>query len=367
MRDGWREVELGEVLTPIRRRPTIDPDAEYKLVTLPVRGAGARLRSIVKGRDLGTAKYEVRAGDLMISKIDARKGSNSLLPTELDGAIVTGDFLSYEVDVTAATLDFMDLFVRRPEFEALCDMVSSGSTNRVRLDPARFLQLRVSLPPLAEQRRIVDVVAAVDDAIDALRIVSDKARQLRRPVLSRFLETAETQNLRAGDLISAIEPGKSPRAENRPPTTGEYGVLKVSAVNPAGFRPSESKRVLDPSVFAEHHRVRDGDVLITRANTAELVGAVCRVETTDGSLFLCDKTLRLVPKETVGPPSLVAALNTTKVRKYLDTANAGSGANMKNISQPAIRSIPVDWPFTTSGQQELAGLDSESAWVSFRS
>lgn len=167
MRNGWRETTLGEVLTLARRVATVSPDAEYKFVTLPVNGVGARLRKVVRGSDVGSAKYLVRQGDLMISKIDARKGSNSLLPRELDGAIVTGDFLSYEVDQSQVDLDYLDVTVRRAEFAELCDTVSSGTTNRVRLDPKRFLKLSIILPPLDEQRRIVDLIAAVDDAVEA--------------------------------------------------------------------------------------------------------------------------------------------------------------------------------------------------------
>ena len=109
MRDGWREFEFSEFLTPVRRKAEIDPLAHYKMVTLPLYGRGARLRKIVKGAELGSSKFEVRTGDLMISKIDARKGSNSLLPESLDGAVVTGDFLSYKVDEDLVTLDFFDM------------------------------------------------------------------------------------------------------------------------------------------------------------------------------------------------------------------------------------------------------------------
>lgn len=77
------------------------------------------------------------------------------------------------------------------------------------------------------------------------------------------------------------------------PAVGEAGVLKVSAVQGTGFRPRESKRLIDPSIFQAHHEVREGDALITRANTAEKVGAACLVGSLEGeaSLFLSDKTL----------------------------------------------------------------------------
>lgn len=185
MPEGWVSTPIRQFLTPVRRKAIIDPDAEYKLVTLPVRGVGARLRTVVRGNQLGTAKYQVKTGDLMISKIDARKGSNSLLPKELDDAVVTGDFLSYEVDQTQASLEFLDTIVRSPVFAGICDTVSSGTTNRVRLDVKAFEALLIDLPPLAVQKRISDIMRRVDDVF---RAATDEV-QAARVFLSRLRES----------------------------------------------------------------------------------------------------------------------------------------------------------------------------------
>lgn len=210
MRDGWQHVALGDLLSLQRRPASIHPDAAYKLVTLAVNGRGARLRREVTGADVGTAKYQVRAGDLMISKIDARKGANALLPDVLDGAVVTGDFLSYEIDPVLALASYVDLWVRRPEFAALCDTVSGGTTNRVRLDPTRFLKLSLPLPSLGEQRHIVDLVCGVDDALDAgTRYV--KAARERSGVCTASLWTTH-QRVRlenVGRLMTGATPSTS--------------------------------------------------------------------------------------------------------------------------------------------------------------
>lgn len=185
MPEGWVSTPLRQFLTPVRRKVTIDPNADYKLVTLPVRGVGARLRTVVRGSQLGTAKYQVKTGDLMISKIDARKGSNSLLPKELDDAIVTGDFLSYEVDQSKASLEFLDTIVRSPVFASICDTVSSGTTNRVRLDVKAFEALPIDLPPLDVQKRISDIMRRIDDV---LRAATEEV-EASRVLLSRLRES----------------------------------------------------------------------------------------------------------------------------------------------------------------------------------
>ncbi|MBY6061017.1 restriction endonuclease subunit S [Microbacterium esteraromaticum] len=234
MRERWREVRLGDLLTLVRRRAVIDPTETYKLVTLPINGVGARLRKEVSGGELGTAKYLVRHGDLMISKIDARKGSNSLLPGELDGAIVTGDFLSYEVDNSLISSEMLDIFVKRREFSELCDTVSSGTTNRVRLDPRRFLELAIKLPPLAEQRRIVDLIGAVDDAIEAAEGEATATEAMARSARKQLLHPdVAWENVTIGD-VSRVVTGRSFKAEHQGCTSGVIPYFRVSDMTATG-------------------------------------------------------------------------------------------------------------------------------------
>ena len=69
----------------------------------------------------------------------------------------------------------------------------------------------------------------------------------------------------------------------------------MSAVQPDGFRSRENKIVLNAAYICSEYEVREGDLLISRSNTYELVGLVCLVKKPQPKLMLCDKTLRLVP------------------------------------------------------------------------
>jgi type I restriction enzyme S subunit len=145
-----------------------------------------------------------------------------------------------------------------------------------------------------------------------------------------------------GDAISGIEAGRSPDGLDRQPHDGEASVLKVSAVRPGWFDRTQVKVITDTSVFPEHALVRDGDLLITRANTRELVGSVCLVESPYPKSYLCDKTLRLVPNAAkVSREYLHEVLQSDEVRRQLSDAATGTSASMKNISQSAIRRLRV--------------------------
>lgn len=130
-----------------------------------------------------------------------------------------------------------------------------------------------------------------------------------------------------------------------PPRDWEEGVLKVSAVTPFLFVPDESKALLPDTSLSADIAVRPGDVLITRANTPDRVGAVCRVpEGVRRGLYLCDKTLRLTPTEALDPDFLVVAMALGSSRSHLTGSATGTSASMFNISQDKIRATPIPMP-----------------------
>lgn len=131
-------------------------------------------------------------------------------------------------------------------------------------------------------------------------------------------------------------------------------MLKVSAIREGRFVPSEAKALptgIEPLTRAE---VRTGDVLMSRANTSALVGAVCRVAKTPSKLLLCDKTLRLVVNtRTADPDYLVEVLALPSVREQIEDAAAGSSASMKNIPQQSVRALSIPLP-SVPEQRQLA-------------
>jgi len=146
-------------------------------------------------------------------------------------------------------------------------------------------------------------------------------------------------------LLERIEAGHSFKAQGRPAQEGELGVIKVSAMTWGKFLPEENKALFpdtDPGITP---RVCKGDLLISRANTVELVGAVVLVEEDYPCLFLSDKSLRLVPiTEEVSKEFLLYALRTRQVRDEFEGEATGVSESMRNISQDKIRIAPIALP-----------------------
>ena len=145
----WPKVALGELLRRSDASAVLDPAAEYHEVTIKLWGKGVISRGKVYGSDVVSVRRVVRANQLILSKIDARNGAIGLVPPELDGAIVSNDFPSFDFrNHSQCNPAFMGWLVRSSPFVELCKAASEGTTNRVRIKEDRFLGQSIALPPL---------------------------------------------------------------------------------------------------------------------------------------------------------------------------------------------------------------------------
>jgi len=165
-----------------------------------------------------------------------------------------------------------------------------------------------------------------------------------------------------GELLDGIQTGKSVKCEERPPTGTEKGLVKISAVTWGEFNQQESKTLLDASHLLPAHKIQLGDLLISRANTLELVGASVTVKKITKDLYLSDKVLRLELGSNI--KQLVAYfLKTLQARKQIESLATGNQFSMRNISQDAICSIKLPFCPLAEQQQIAQKLDELLAQV----
>jgi type I restriction enzyme S subunit len=161
-----------------------------------------------------------------------------------------------------------------------------------------------------------------------------------------------------GAVLQDIVSGKSTQTMERRAQEGELGILKVSAVTWGEFRPHENKAMpLDYNPGA-CPRPMDGDILISRANTRELVGAPVMVRGDHPNLLLSDKLLKLIPnKALVDSRYLVRALRAPAASAHFFKCAGGSSGSMTNITQGDIRSAPIPLPPLPEQRRIAAILD----------
>lgn len=190
-----RTITIDSFLTKSEDWVPVRPDQNYKQITARLWGKGLTLRGEVPGSAIAAARqYCAKAGQFLISRIDARHGAFGIVPEELDGALVSNDFPCFDIDASTVLPHFFEWYSRTPEFIDLCRRASEGSTNRVRMKEAKFLKMTVPLPSLDEQRRIVEkldrVAALVDDRRNAIEAAERETQALLLKAFQRAIDGA---------------------------------------------------------------------------------------------------------------------------------------------------------------------------------
>ena len=189
----WPRLRLGAVLRRSEETIELKPDQEYREVTVRLWGKGVVLRGTITGAEVAAQRrFSIRKGQFILSRIDARNGAFGLVPSELDGAIVSNDFPVFTIDERQLFPAFLGWMSRTAGFVEMCRRASEGTTNRVQLREDKFLSLELPLPSVDEQRRIISVVeridALADEAVTLRRASDHELESLCRAVLSHDYE-----------------------------------------------------------------------------------------------------------------------------------------------------------------------------------
>lgn len=318
-------------------------------------------------REVAKGYTVFRNGDILAAKITPCWENGKVGQADLHHPVGVGS-TEFHVIRPSDGLDdrYLLHFLRQARVRVAGELRMTGSGGQRRV-PASFLsELELPLPPVTEQRRI----AAILDRADAIRT---KRRQVLAHLDSltqsifrdMFGDPANAVSQAVFGTVAALSGGRNLVAEDST-TDSPYRVLKISSVTSGHFRASETKPLPPGYVPPDRHLVRPGDLLMSRANTAELVGAVAYVSATPGNLALPDKVWRFEWKVEAEPAYYHALFRSSAIRRRISLLASGTGGSMKNVSKAKLEAMPI--PIAPlSAQRNFAAqssaVDAESSRV----
>jgi type I restriction enzyme S subunit len=336
------------------------------------------------GSDIDSSKLVVASPQVLVSKLNPRKGTVCVaMPRGL---------------LTVASSEFVPLVPRNAELHyvawvAQCEsyrqrleaLVQSATKSHQRVLPSDIVKFQWAFPPLAEQSAIAAFLDRETAKIDALVAEQRRLMELLKEKRQAAIAHAVTKGLnpdapmkdsgvewlgevpahwtigRIKRVMSSIEQGWSPQCESfAVESPGEWGVLKVGCVNGGIFTPEENKVLpveLEPIPALA---LSAGDLLVSRANTRELVGSAAVALTDYPNLMLCDKIyrLRFLPEE-ADPRFVAFYLGCAAARGQIELDATGASASMVNIAQSALTELLMPTPPLAEQRAIIASVDRE--------
>jgi type I restriction enzyme S subunit len=383
---GWAEVRLGDVAVNRDRErvPVNAKDRSARSGDVPYFGAAGQVGWI--DRPLFDERL-LLLGEDGVQFFDADKTKAYMI----SGPSWVNNHAHVLSEVEGVSLSYLMHYLNQFDYQGY-----ANGTTRLKLTRSAMDEIRVRLASTAEQARIVAALEEAFSKLDAGEAGLRTVRQLLKRMRDAILAAAVTGRLvpqdpndtpaaklladlgvqptegadlpggwapaELGGLLEDIEAGKSFATQGQAAQAGEVGVIKVSAMTWGEFRPAENKALPPGTAIDERWRIRAGDLLLSRANTADYVGACVLVQRDHDELILSDKSLRLRTAVGVDRRWLLYALRSRPVREQIERLATGTKESMRNISQAKLRSLRVSLP---PAEEQIRIADEVERQMSF--
>lgn len=188
------------------------------------------------------------------------------------------------------------------------------------------------------------------------RVASTVVPRLRFP---EFRNAPEWEVHALSRYIASLDAGVSVNSGDRSALGHEVGVLKTSCVTNGVFESTENKVVQEYGEIARvKEPVRANTIIISRMNTAALVGANAFVDNDIPNLFLPDRLWAAKATAHGHMRFLGYVLGSERGRASISGLAAGSSGTMKNIGKSEVLALQIQAPSFEEQERIAACLTS---------
>ncbi|MGF7140457.1 restriction endonuclease subunit S [Roseimarinus sediminis] len=273
------------------------------------------------------------------------------------GKILTGLSGAYNVAIIKTVPDderldrkYLYHFLINPRFQNFIKNIG-GRAAQAGFNKTDIIDYPLYVPKKETQLHIANILTKAERLIaqrkESIRLLDEYLKSVFLEMFGDPVrnEKSWTKN-NFGNYILRIIAGSSYGGEQKEELNDdEYGVLKVSAVTWGIFNSKEFKVVKKSNLRGEIISPQKGDLLFSRANTKELVGATCIVDKDYPKLFLPDKLWNIVLDENKLQKSFIHFLfKHPSFKMELTKGATGTSGSMLNISMEKLRKVNVPVP-----------------------
>jgi restriction endonuclease S subunit len=357
MRKGWTEITLSDVLSRSiggvwgaesgsdQEEVMVVRSTEFTKSGILNYSTGVP-RSITSGQ---LASRQLAAGDILLEKSgggpEQPVGRVVFVKGDIPPRFVCSNFIQLLTPIVEKVVpQFLFLMMWMWHFENRTLEYQAQTTGIRNLRTPDYLEQIISLPSLAEQKRIVDVVSSVDAYIDALHQQADTARTARNAVLHGLLEVvADSPIKKLKDLTSKIGSGATPRGGESVYQKSGVTLIRSQNVHNALFLHDGLVAIDDSAAAAlDGVSVEVNDVLINI--TGASVARTCLVDETVLPARVNQHVAILrTDSKVLLPGFLLRVLLGQKMNSYLLDIS-GSGTTRQAITKAQLESLEMAVP-----------------------
>jgi len=341
MREGWREVRLEDVVTQHIDPINVEADELYANLGVQWYTGGTFRRAAKRGSEMkATRLFRVRPGQFVYNRMFVTEGSFALVAADHADGVVSNEFPLFDVNSLVALPDYLLLHFQQPSVWSEIATQATGTTkSRRRWKEQQFLAYRVAFPPLSAQRRIVDLVVSIDQAIVTAETESEQGTALLDALLNR---TDTASSLHVGTVATISSGASWGKADLRTSEDGATRVLTIANTKPGGAVVGEPTYVAGLSQNVG--KLTEKSIVAIRTNgNHDRIGNVYRIPDEYVGAAVSAFQLIIEPKNSADSAYLYWMLRRPVFQQGVSAAASGS-TGLGNIAASKLREMSVPWP-----------------------
>lgn len=331
---------LGDLTQQLDRFESVLPDVEYRLLGMRSKIGGPFVRETKKGSETSAQKLNrVQADDFIYSRLFAWQGSFGLIPEDMEGCYVSNEFPLFKLNNSRIEPKFLVYWFGLPHIQKIVESDCTGSTpgTRNRYKEDFFNALKIELPALNEQRRIVAKIESLVSKID-------EAKQLRQAIKAdaqAMLRSAFQQIIKSAEYCSMAEIAPIVRRPVVIESDSKYLELGVRSFGKGVFhKPTLIGAELD---WQKLYRIHTGDLVISNIKAWE--GAIAVASNNDHERVGSHRYITCVPQDNIITAEFLCFyLLTDEGIKQVQAASPGSADRNRTLAIKRLEKIKIPIP-----------------------
>jgi len=186
--NNWHMARIGDLVQPISR-VVPKPNKPYKAMGIRSHFKGTFVKEVDNPEKISMNKlYIAKAGDLIVNITFAWEGAISIVPDKHDNLLVSHRFPTYVPKLEKINPSFLGYLIIQPKMLYLLRLISPGGAGRNRvMNQKDFLNLKLHVPPLDEQKSIGKILSCIDREISTLKAILAEIKMQKRGLLQQLL------------------------------------------------------------------------------------------------------------------------------------------------------------------------------------
>ena len=360
-RKNWSRLRFGDIVENVNERVEPSTAAEAIYVGLDDLDSGSlHIRRWGKGSDVIGTKLGFRKGDVIFGR--RRAYQRKLAVAEVDG-ICSAHAMVARAKPKVILPEFLPFLMMSDKFMNRAVDISVGSLSPT-INWTTLKLEEFDLPPLDQQRRIAEILWAVDETFVAYEETTRTSREAINAKLVDFLGNGGNGKSKTRFAVKALseivflQTGVA-KGKKYPSSvqTVELPYLRVANVQAGRLDLSEMKTIVVPKAEQKRFQLQEDDVVICEGGDFDQVGrgTIWRGEVPDclhQNHVFCLRANRSL----LLPEFLTLQLGSSYGKKYFLSC-AKKTSNLASINSTQVKAFPFQLPTLTEQQRFVREIE----------